>query len=97
VPATNFVTGDKFVAPIKLVPPSLAALARGRRDTRNAHKTLYLDGKNCAIPSLHRDSFVAKVSGPCPVLSSGNMPTLQSGSPLMRGRLFAKIASQAIS
>jgi hypothetical protein len=36
VPATNFVTGDKFAAPIKLVPPSLAALARGRRDTRNA-------------------------------------------------------------
>ena len=29
------------------------------RDTRNAHKTLYLDGKKCAIPSLHRDSILA--------------------------------------
>jgi len=32
-------TQDKFAAPIKIVPPSLAALARGRRDTRIAHKT----------------------------------------------------------
>jgi hypothetical protein len=33
MPATSFVNGDKIAAPIKLVPPSLAALARGRRDT----------------------------------------------------------------
>jgi hypothetical protein len=31
-----------------------------------------MDGKKCAIPSLHRDNFLAKVSGPCPVLASGN-------------------------
>ena len=28
--------------------------------------------KTRAIPSLHRDSFSAKVPGPCPVLASGN-------------------------
>ena len=39
---------------------------------RNAHKTLYLDGKKCAIPSLHRDIFLAKVPGLCPDAASGN-------------------------
>jgi hypothetical protein len=38
--------------------------------------------KTRAIPSLHRDSFAAKVPGPCPVLASGNMPSLQAGSSL---------------
>src|SRR4030042_5758007 len=28
--------------------------------------------KNHAIPSLHRDRFLAKVPGPCPAASSGN-------------------------
>ena len=37
-------------------------------DTRNAQPALYLDGKTCAIPSLHRDSFLAKVPGLFPVL-----------------------------
>jgi len=37
------------------------------RDTRNAQPALYLDGKNHAVPSLHRDSFLAKVPRPCPV------------------------------
>jgi hypothetical protein len=31
------------------------------------------------MPSLHRDSFAAKVPGPCPVLASGNTPLLQTG------------------
>src|SRR4030042_28148 len=46
VPATIFVTGDKFAAPIKLVP-------------RHSYisQNLYLVGKKCAIPSLHRASF----------------------------------------
>jgi hypothetical protein len=30
------------------------------------------DGKNCAVPSLHRDNILAKVPGSCPVLASGN-------------------------
>jgi len=42
------------------------------RDTRKGHKTLYPDGKKCAIPSLHRDSFSAKVPGFNPDAVSGN-------------------------
>jgi hypothetical protein len=34
------------------------------------------DGKNCAIPSLHRDSFLAKVSGSWPDAASGNVYSL---------------------
>ena len=29
---------------------------------------LYLDGKNCAVPVLHRDFFVAKDEAPWPAL-----------------------------
>jgi len=29
---------------------------------------LYPDGKNCAVPVLHRDSFLAKVEAQWPVL-----------------------------
>jgi hypothetical protein len=84
VPATNILYRDSLPAPIKLVPPLLVSLARGRRDTRNAHKNLYPDGKKCAIPSLpagrqglHRDpslrsGLLAKVTGPCPDAASGN-------------------------
>jgi hypothetical protein len=53
VPAQNFVTGEKFAAPIKPVP----------RYSYNS-QNLYLDGKKCAIPSLHRDNFLAKVPAP---------------------------------
>jgi len=42
------------------------------RDTRNAQPNLCHDGKKCAIPSLHRDSILAKVPGLCPVPASGN-------------------------
>ena len=45
------------------------------RDTRLFDQNLYPDGKNHAIPSLHRVSFVAPlrgVPGQIPVLSSGN-------------------------
>ena len=65
VPATSFATGDKFAAPISLVP----------RHSYNS-QNLYPDGKKCAIPSLHRDNFSAKVPGPCPVLASGNTTSL---------------------
>jgi len=37
---------------------------------------LYLDGKKCAIPSLHRDSFAAKVPGSCPDAAAGNATSL---------------------
>jgi hypothetical protein len=41
VPATNFITGDKFADPNNLVP----------RHTYSS-QNLYLDGKKCAIPSF---------------------------------------------
>jgi hypothetical protein len=61
VPASNFVTGDKFVASISLI-------------TRHSYtsQNLYLDGKKYAILSLHRNSFMAKVPRPCPDAASGN-------------------------
>jgi hypothetical protein len=37
------------------------------REPTCPHENLYQDGKTCAIPSLHRDKFLAKVPGPCPV------------------------------
>jgi hypothetical protein len=43
------------------------------RDTRNAYKNLYLDTKNRAKPSLHRDIFLAKVTGSWSDASSGNV------------------------
>ena len=41
------------------------------RDTPGFDQNLYLDAKNRAKPSLHRDSFLAKETGLCPVLLSG--------------------------
>jgi hypothetical protein len=40
------------------------------------NKICTLTAKTRAIPSLHRDNFLAKVPGPCPVLSSGNTTSL---------------------
>jgi len=42
------------------------------REPANIHKTLYPDSKNHAVPSLHRDSFSAKVPGSVPGAASGN-------------------------
>ena len=42
------------------------------REPANIHQTLYLDGKNHAVPSLRRDTFSAKVLGLEPALTSGN-------------------------
>ena len=67
---------DKFLSSIKLVPRHCASTFEPHsctlinfwsqynlyRDTRNAHKNLYPDGKKCAIPSLHRDSFSAPLA-----------------------------------
>jgi hypothetical protein len=46
-----------YLLPISIVP-------RHSYSSQN----LYQDGKNHAVPSLHRDSFLAKEPGPCPVL-----------------------------
>jgi hypothetical protein len=79
--------GDSFSAPIKLVPRRCASAhlqAFCYRDNLSVTyqlctATLVMLNKICtrtaktrAIPSLHRDSFLAKVPGPCPVLASGN-------------------------
>jgi hypothetical protein len=53
--------------PIKIISvqgPIPGHLETLYRDTRNAQQNLYLDGKTRAIPSLHRDYFLAKVPGP---------------------------------
>jgi hypothetical protein len=61
LPPIIFVTGDNSRLRSNLY-----------RDTHNAQQTLYLGGKNCAVPSLHRDSFLAKVPGPCSETALGN-------------------------
>ena len=53
---------------IMTVPFHLSALYR---DTRNDLQNLYPDGKNHAVPSLHRDSFLAYRDRFVAVLSSG--------------------------
>jgi len=69
----------------------LSYLSKLYRDTRNAQSNLYLDGKKCVIPSLHRDNFLAKVPGPCPGLSSGNTTSLYC-----RAVMFKPIATKKI-
>jgi hypothetical protein len=87
VPTIKILYHDSFPAPIKLVP-------RHSYSSKNLHP----DGKKCAIPSLHprrslfsrgarRDSFLAKVPGPCPDAASGNRPALQAGSSLSRHQM----------
>ena len=44
-------------------------LAAGGQDSDKSGLITYTGiCKNCAVPSLHRDSFVANETGPCPVL-----------------------------
>ena len=57
----SFVTGDRFLARISLY-----------LDTTLAHILSTMSAKTRAITSLHRDSFLPKVSGFCPVLASVN-------------------------
>jgi hypothetical protein len=78
---------DYFLAPTKLVPRHCASAPLTtfyKRDNftaiyQNSTATHVMLNKICtrtaktrAIPSLHRDSFAAKVPRLCPVLSSGN-------------------------
>jgi hypothetical protein len=57
--------------------------AGGQGSAKSGLITCTQIGKNCAVPSLHRDSFPAKVPGLCPVLSSGN-----TTSPYCRAVMF---------
>ena len=49
------------------------------------------DGKNCAIPSLHRDNFLAKVSGSWSVASSGNVYSLNRRAVIANVRVISQI------
>jgi hypothetical protein len=59
---TKFVTGDKYMARNQLCTATLVMLNQLCTWTAKTH----------AIPSLHRDSFLAKVPGLCPDAASGN-------------------------
>jgi hypothetical protein len=65
-------TAQVLICNICYILTDLFHLSNLYRDTPGFDKTCTWICKNHAIPSLHRDSFLAKVSGPCPVLSSGN-------------------------
>ena len=82
VPPIKILYRDSLPAPIKLVPPLLLRISGAGATrvmlnkicTRTAKSAPPLSLRYCGAgsPSLHRDSFLAKVPGPCPVLSSGN-------------------------
>jgi len=78
LPSPGFkTTGDKTRRAItvnKITIPGLIInhLLTLYREPANIQQTLYPDGKNHAVPSLHRDSFSAKVPGSVPGAASGN-------------------------
>jgi hypothetical protein len=86
VPVNSFVTGDKFVAPIKLVPRHALCSIKfvpGRQKVRHTLPA-------CRQAGLHRDpslrsGLLAKEPGPCPVLASGN-----TTSPYCRAVMFKR-------
>jgi hypothetical protein len=50
-----------------------------------------MTAKTRAIPSLHQDYFAAKVTGPCPVLASGNTTFLYCRAVSVNGKCFNTI------
>jgi len=92
---------DKFLAPRQFVPrhcasahlPDFCNQDNLSATYQNCTATRVMLNKFCTwmaktrtIPSLHRDSFLAKVPGPYPVLSSGN-----TTSPYCRAVMFKPI------
>jgi len=47
-------------------------VAGGQGSLKSGLITCTLTGKNCAVPSLRRDTLSAKVPGSLPALTSGN-------------------------
>ncbi len=95
--------GDSFSAPIKLVPRRCATARLTIFRYRDRFPATYQPctathvmlnkictrtAKTRAIPSLHRDSFVAKVPGPCPDASSGNATSLYCRAVIMHSHLL---------
>jgi hypothetical protein len=87
----KFLQHDKFLAPRQFVPrhcTSAHLLTFCNQDSfsttyQNCTTTLVMlnkifarTAKTRAIPSWHRDNFLAKVPGRCPVLASGNTTSL---------------------
>jgi hypothetical protein len=105
LPAIKILHHDKILAPRQFVPRHCASANLPDSSNRDNFPATYqictathvmlnqlctLTAKTHAIPSLHRDSFAAKVPGLCPVLASGNVPPRQAGS-------IAKTAHWAVS
>jgi len=65
-------TAQVLICNICYILTDLFHLSNLYRDTPGFDKTCTWICKNHAIPSLHRDSFLAKVSGSCPDAASGN-------------------------
>ena len=65
-PFKSFVHRDKFPVTYQLCTATRVKL----------NQLCTWTAKTRAIPSLHRDSFLAKVPGLCPVLASGNTTSL---------------------
>ena len=91
LPAIIFLHHDKFLAPRQLVPRHCTSAHLPTFYYRDKFPAIYQlctatlvmlniictqTAKTRAIPSLHRDNFLAKVPGPCPVLASGNATSL---------------------
>jgi hypothetical protein len=91
LPTIKILHHDKLLAPGQLLPRHCAGAhlpTFSYRDSLPAtyqlctatlvmlNKICTITAKTRAIPSLHRDSFLAKVQGPCPVLASGNTTSL---------------------
>jgi hypothetical protein len=88
--AIEILHRDKFLPPRQFVPRHCASALHQLCNRGQIHgsdknctaiapalnKIYTMTAKTRAIPSLHRDNFLAKVPGHCPVLSSGNTTSL---------------------
>ena len=54
------------------------------REPANIQQTLYPDGKNHAVPSLHRDFYSAKVPWSVPGAASGNAYSLNRRAVMLK-------------
>ena len=61
--------------------------AGGQDSLKLGLKTCTVTGKNCAVPSLRRDTFSAKVPGFVPALTSGNAYSLNRRAVSCKGNL----------
>ena len=78
LPSPNFkITGDKTQCATTVNKITIPRLIINHwlnlyREPASIQQNLYPDGKNHAVPSLHRDFYSAKVPGSVPGAASGN-------------------------